>query len=97
MSNNFTEKRKVMFGDKAVGDGEPCFVTYEAGPTHNGFSSAKELIAEAAKPERMQLNFKYLIQIVCFLIGNNYSVMMFYWIKCQVKLRLLQNLFMIFC
>ena len=58
MSNNFTEKRKVMFGDKAVGDGEPCFVTYEAGPTHNGFSSAKELIVEAANAGADAIKFQ---------------------------------------
>ena len=27
-----------------VGDGAPCFVTYEAGPTHSGLESAKELV-----------------------------------------------------
>jgi sialic acid synthase SpsE len=31
-----------------VGDGEPCFITYEAGPTHDGFDSAKRLITFAA-------------------------------------------------
>ena len=39
----------VMFGTRAVGDGAPCFITYEAGPTHNGLESAKQLVALAAQ------------------------------------------------
>jgi sialic acid synthase SpsE len=39
---------KVRFGDKVIGDGEPCSITYEAGPTHSGVESAKRLIKYAA-------------------------------------------------
>ena len=39
----------VKFGERIVGDGHPCFVTYEAGPTHDGLESAKRLISHAAK------------------------------------------------
>ena len=35
-------------GDKPVGDGAPCFITFELGPTHNGVASAKRLIKHAA-------------------------------------------------
>jgi N,N'-diacetyllegionaminate synthase len=38
----------VRFGSRAVGDGNPCFVTYEAGPTHSGLESAKKLVKLAA-------------------------------------------------
>ena len=34
--------------DRLVGDGAPCYVTYEAGPTHSGLESAKELVRLAA-------------------------------------------------
>lgn len=39
----------VTFGRRIVGDGEPCFITYEAGPTHHGLESAMELIGLAAE------------------------------------------------
>lgn len=38
----------VRIGDKMVGDGAPCFITFEAGPTHEGVESAKRLIRHAA-------------------------------------------------
>ncbi len=34
--------------DRLVGDGAPCYITYEAGPTHSGLESAKELVRLAA-------------------------------------------------
>jgi sialic acid synthase SpsE len=38
----------VHFGKRAVGDGQPCFITYEAGPTHDSLASAKRLVKLAA-------------------------------------------------
>lgn len=49
MPINFTENRQVTFGSKKVGDGNPCFITYEAGPTHEGLKSAKQLVTLAAE------------------------------------------------
>ena len=31
-----------------IGDGHPCFITFELGPTHDGVASAKRLIQYAA-------------------------------------------------
>lgn len=39
----------VKIGDKYVGDGEKTFITFEAGPTHNGLESAKLLVRHAAE------------------------------------------------
>lgn len=39
----------VSFGKRKVGDGEPCFITYEAGPTHDSLDSAKRLVKLAAE------------------------------------------------
>lgn len=39
----------VAFGDRRVGNGEPCFVTFQAGPTHNGLETAQQLISLAAE------------------------------------------------
>ncbi|SES34732.1 N-acetylneuraminate synthase [Vreelandella subterranea] len=39
----------VKIGDKYVGDGEKTFITFEAGPTHNGLESAKLLVKHAAE------------------------------------------------
>jgi N,N'-diacetyllegionaminate synthase len=34
--------------DRLVGDGVPCYITFEAGPTHSGLDSAIELVKMAA-------------------------------------------------
>lgn len=34
--------------DRYIGPGHPCFITFEAGPTHNGLASAIELVKLAA-------------------------------------------------
>ncbi|MAB87021.1 MAG: N-acetylneuraminate synthase [Rhodobacteraceae bacterium] len=47
--NNYLENREVKFGNRMVGDGHPCFITYEAGPTHDSLESAKALVAMAAE------------------------------------------------
>jgi sialic acid synthase SpsE len=40
--------KTIRFGSREIGDGAPCFVTFEAGPTHSGVDSAKQLIDLAA-------------------------------------------------
>ena len=35
-------------GNRPVGDGYPCYITFEIGPTHNGIDSAKRLVKHAA-------------------------------------------------
>lgn len=39
----------LKIGSKNIGDDYPTFITFEAGPTHNGFQSAKDLIKIAAE------------------------------------------------
>ncbi len=41
-------RTSVKIGNRLIGEGEPCFITYEAGPTHSGLASAKELVRHAA-------------------------------------------------
>lgn len=48
----------VTFGTVNVGDGEPCFITYEAGPTHDGFDSAKRLVTFAAEAGANAIKFQ---------------------------------------
>lgn len=50
----------VRFGSRAVGDGNPCFITYEAGPTHSGLESAKRLVTLAAKAGADAVKFQIL-------------------------------------
>lgn len=38
----------ITIGQRVIGDGAPCFVTFEAGPTHSGVESAMHLIDVAA-------------------------------------------------
>ena len=53
----------VQLGSRFVGDGNKTFITFEAGPTHTGYQSAKNMIKAAAEAELMLLNFKFLIQM----------------------------------
>ena len=38
----------IKIGDRSVGDGQPVFITFEAGPSHDGVDTAKRLIDVAA-------------------------------------------------
>lgn len=42
-------QKTVSFGKRTVGDGHPCCVVLEAGPTHDGLESAKQLSKLAAE------------------------------------------------
>ncbi len=48
----------VGFGPRRVGDGNPCFITFEAGPTHNGLESAMELATLAAQAKADAIKFQ---------------------------------------
>lgn len=50
----------VKFGKRIVGDGEACFITFEAGPTHNGLESAKRLVKLAAEAKADAVKFQIL-------------------------------------
>lgn len=66
------QAKRVKIGAREVGDGAPVFITYEAGPTHDGLQSAKRLVTEAARagahavkfqivdPERLVADKKHL-------------------------------------
>lgn len=51
---------RVRFGDREIGDGAPCFITYEAGPTHSGVDSACRLISYAAEAGADAVKFQIL-------------------------------------
>ena len=38
----------LKIGKKEIGKGKPTFITFEAGPTHDGLESAKRLVKHAA-------------------------------------------------
>ena len=38
----------IKLGNKIIGEGQPTFITFEAGPTHSGLESAKRLVKHAA-------------------------------------------------
>lgn len=48
----------VGFGRRLVGDGNPCFITFEAGPTHDGLESAMELASLAAEARADAIKFQ---------------------------------------
>ena len=52
--------RVVELAGHKVGDDLPCFVTFEAGPTHDGLSSALKLIDYAADTGAQAIKFQIL-------------------------------------
>lgn len=48
----------VKIGDHAVGDGNSCFITLEAGPTLSGIDSAKTLVRHAAEAGANAVKFQ---------------------------------------
>src|SRR6185295_16749244 len=43
---------------RAIGDGEPVFITFEAGPTHDGLATAKRLADLAADAKADAIKFQ---------------------------------------
>ena len=50
----------VSFGSRRIGDGFPCFITFEAGPTHDGLASAKRLVDAAGEAGADAVKFQLL-------------------------------------
>jgi len=50
----------VLAGGKNIGNSAPCFITFEAGPTHNGLESAKRLASYAADAGADAVKFQIL-------------------------------------
>lgn len=50
----------VKFGNRPVGNDQPCFITFEAGPTHDGLASAKRLVDLAAEAGADAIKFQIL-------------------------------------
>jgi len=50
----------IQFASRQIGDGSPCFVTFEAGPTHDGLETAKRLVSLAAEAGADAVKFQML-------------------------------------
>lgn len=50
----------VKIGTREIGDGLPCFITFEAGPTHDGLDSAKHLVKLAAEAGADAVKFQII-------------------------------------
>jgi N,N'-diacetyllegionaminate synthase len=50
----------IEINGKKIGEGHPCFITYEAGPTHSGKDSAIELVKIAAEAGADAVKFQIL-------------------------------------
>ena len=48
----------VNIRGKKIGEGAPCYITYEAGPTHNGVESAIELVKLASESGADAIKFQ---------------------------------------
>ncbi len=51
---------EIEINGKRIADDAPCFITFEAGPTHNGFENAKELIRLSALNGADAIKFQIL-------------------------------------
>ena len=49
-----------FIGNKKIGNGMPCYIIFEAGPTHQGFDGAKKLIEAAAKAGADAIKFQMI-------------------------------------
>lgn len=56
----YQESKTVAFGDRQIGDGHPCFIVFEAGPTHDGLETAKRLVTLAAEAGADAVKFQIL-------------------------------------
>lgn len=50
----------VDLGNKKVGNASACFITFEAGPTHDGFESARHLVSLAAEAGADAVKFQII-------------------------------------
>ena len=55
-----SKPREVEFGARSIGDGHSCFITLEAGPTHNGLQSALSLVDVAKTSGADAVKFQVL-------------------------------------
>jgi len=53
-------RKTINIGERIIGDNQETFVTFEAGPTHNGLKSALELVNWAAKSSADAIKFQIL-------------------------------------
>ncbi|MBT5855615.1 N-acetylneuraminate synthase [bacterium] len=53
--------KTVTIGDKKVGDGHPCFISFEAGATHAGIEDAKKMVKAAAESGADAVKFQTCI------------------------------------
>ncbi|MGD8272825.1 MAG: N-acetylneuraminate synthase family protein [Desulfobacterales bacterium] len=50
----------IKLGDKKIGCGQPVYIVFEAGPTHDGFETAKKLVDMAAEAGADAIKFQIL-------------------------------------
>jgi sialic acid synthase SpsE len=50
----------IKLGDKKIGSGQPVYIVFEAGPTHDGFETAKKLVDIAAEAGADAIKFQIL-------------------------------------
>ena len=71
----------VQLGNRCIGDGHPVFIVFEAGPTHDGLASAKQLVRCAARAVQTRSNFRSWTLDAWCRTETRCFPMKFYWIK----------------
>jgi N,N'-diacetyllegionaminate synthase len=56
--SNAVQRKRVKIGAREVGDDAPVFITFEAGPTHDGIDCAKQLVTHAARAGAHAVKFQ---------------------------------------
>ncbi|MFQ5787184.1 MAG: N-acetylneuraminate synthase family protein [Thermodesulfobacteriota bacterium] len=52
--------KTFKIGDKEIGEGHPCYIVFEAGPTHDGIETALKLVKIAAEAGADAIKFQIL-------------------------------------
>ena len=52
--------KKIKFGKRLIGPGEPCYIVFEGGGTHNGLDTAKRFVKAAAESGADAVKFQYV-------------------------------------
>ena len=58
MTSSAMQRRRVRIGAREIGDGEPVFIVFEAGPTHDGVETAKALVRHTARSGAHAIKFQ---------------------------------------
>ena len=89
-------QRLLDLSGSSIGDEQPCFITFEAGPTHDGLSTALKLVDHAASAGAQAIKFQIFSAEQLVADKEQLLNIQFFFLVNLAKQRLFQSHFMIF-